>query len=335
MSTKQSDGESGYKYTITVTITVVTLLAIGLVFYYENMANSDNYVIPAILVILTWGLVPTLAKQGNMPGDLTTFWVNLFAAPAVALLITAQVNTSWSMFSSFKAGDYLTLTGIGLIWPLLYSITYFQSVKESGGTWTVILNYLWPIFALAWAFLLSNKQPNVGSVITVAVAVLAVFIARRNTENTKRERNLTLLGLALGITAAVTQGFSSAAPDKWKYDAWAMTLVVEVVTVIGITIFVLLRKSFKVPSFTTMLSMCFVGAISNGIGFWAFLEGNQASARLGTVDTCYWLAALCSIPVVQAIALAKLGKEKVKKKHWFAVILLAANLMIHKLIHTF
>jgi len=288
--------------------------------------DKDGYGYLAI-VIVAWGVVPAFAKLGNLSGDITTFYVNLIAVLAVALLIT--VKKAWKLFRELSVKDFLLLGSLGLVWPLLYSVTYFQSVKEGGAALTTILNYSWPVFALAFGFILNKSKPTRASVVGVLFAVGAVSITCW-LENSHSSIVIALPVLALGLTAGASQGFFNEGNRRLGYDPWVTTFIVEVVTAIGVTVFVLLRGSFVVPSWTSFGYLAVIGAISNGIGFWAFASGGKKGDE-NPRWRGIWLAGNCLVPLSQALLLPIFGAEQVSPWKWLGIGLVTIGLVIVKL----
>jgi len=295
----------------------------------KRQEGEDGYSYIALLavVLVSWGIVPGFAKLGNLPGDVTTLWVNWVALGAVALLITIQGK--WQLLSDYHWKDYAMMSALGVAWPLVYSVAYFQAVQVGGPALTTILNYTWPVFVLVFAFLINRAKTTWTSAASVALAATAVGI----TCFLKHSSGVTLAvpAIALGLIAAATQGFYSAATDRWRYDPWVMTLVVEAVTAVGVTILVAIRGSFVVPTPTALFYLGVIGAISNGVGFWAFLAGSQKSGRLGMTAKSTWLIGMCLVPFAQVLLLPILGAEEVSPWKWVGISLITVSFLIHKL----
>ena len=162
-----------------------------------------SYVALLVIVLVSWGIVPGFAKLGNLPGDVTTLWVNWVALGAVALLVTIQGK--WQLLSDYHWKDYAMMSALGVAWPLVYSIAYFQAVQVGGPALTTILNYTWPVFVLVFAFLINRAKITWASAASVALAATAVGITCFLEHSSSMV--LALPAIALGLTAAATQGF--------------------------------------------------------------------------------------------------------------------------------
>jgi len=290
----------------------------------KGKEGGYSYKTLLLIVVVSWGIVPSFAKLGNLPGDVTTLWVNWIALAAVAALITIQGK--WQLLKEYNLRDYATMVAIGIAWPLMYSVAYFQSVKVGGPALTTILNYVWPVAALVFARALNKARPTKLSIVSVTFATAAVGLVCFF----EHDVIFATPAIALGLLAATTQGFYSAATDRWKYNPWVMTLIVEAVTVVGVTILVALRGSFVLPPPTTLFYLGVIGAISNGIGFWAFLAGSRRSGECGVNVKCTWLIGMCFVPFAQVLITLLLGVEKVSPWKWVGIVLVTISFLVHK-----
>lgn len=115
-----------------------------------------RYIWLLLIAVTSWGVVPGFAKLGNLGGDITTFYVNWVAVFAVAAIIT--ITGQWQKIRNYTSKQYLIMVALGIAWPLVYSVAYFESVNVGGPALTTILNYSWPLFALFFAHLISRKK---------------------------------------------------------------------------------------------------------------------------------------------------------------------------------
>lgn len=291
----------------------------------EKAEANYSYLGLLLIALLSWGVVPGFAKLGNLAGDVTTFYVNWVAVLAVVGIIT--VNKHWHKFKQYTLKQYLTMVALGITWPLVYSVAYFQTVQTAGPTLATILNYTWPLFTLIFAYLISKKSANKLSVLAVVLSAIAVGLTCYLDNHLGI--GISLGALVLGLIAAATQGFYSAATDKWQFDPWIMTLVVEVVTAIGVSFLVIARGSFVIPTAETFAYLAVIGAISNGIGFWAFLAGSQLSAKNMQSKTT-WLIGMCFVPFMQVFLVVIMGAEKVSLWKWTGVAVIGVSLLLNR-----
>lgn len=281
----------------------------------------NKTLIYSLLVIVLWGLVPSFAKMGDLTGGLTTMYVNWFATIGVLAIMTISGATK-----EFKRSQpYIKLTAIGIVWPLVYSITYFTSINLGSSSMTTITNYSWPVFYLICASLFTGKRFSKQNWLIVLLAILAVAIP------TILNGNITMLfaPVVLGVIAAICQALFSLISEGLKENDWLVTFVISAVTAIGSTIYVGLFESFVWPDATSLFFMAFIGILSNGVGFWAFLKASKVS-NVENRKTLF-LVLMCSTPLAQVALLPILGIESVTPEKWIGVVLITGALIAYRL----
>lgn len=294
----------------------------------EKGRESDySYLWLMVLTIFCWGIVPGFAKLGNLPGDVTTLWVNIVAVLGVAVIII--LNGHWRLLYQYQLNDYLAMIGIGLIWPLGYSLAYFFSIYYGSPSLTTVLNYSWPVFYLIFAAWLIGLKVSARSSLFVLFAVSAVACVTFLSGNLNTS-NLTA-ALVLGVLAAITQGLYSTLGDKYQYEPWILTLVVEIVTALGAALFVASRGTFVVPNGSALWYLIMIGIFGNAIGFWSFLAGSQRSHAVGEVAKTTFLMGMCLVPVVAVVLLPLMRAEMIDGWKLLGAIVISAGLIFYRL----
>jgi drug/metabolite transporter (DMT)-like permease len=281
---------------------------------FTKKEDSHGYIHYSLAVVALWGLVPCLAKLGNLPGGLTTMYVNWFGLAGV--LVIMLVNGSIKELARPQA--YKRLVGIAMVWPLTYSVLYFGSIEKGSASLTTIANYLWPVFYLGIAFFLARKKFQGWSWLVVSLGVAGVIVPTLLADRV----SLILFPLMLGIGAALCQAFFSFASEKAKENDWLITFINHLVTAVGSTIYVLLFERMVVPDLQTLGYLAYMGILAGSFGFWAFLK---ASKDVPTPEAkTASLTLMCLTPLVQVFTLSILRAEAVSNAKWIGVFLMAS-----------
>lgn len=274
----------------------------------------------SLIVVISWGLVPGLAKMGSLSTGLTTMYVNWFAVFCLGFLLIVK-----GRIKEFKKpkpyGKYLL---IGLLWPLAYSIAYFGAIDLGGACLTTITNYVWPaIFLSIGSFWGKKFTGQSWFVVIIAISAVAIPILL--------EGSLILLvfPIVLGLTAATAQACYSFITENVSEDPLLITFIIEVVTALGATLYVMILEKFVVPNIVTLGYLSIIGVISNGIGFWAFLKAGQVSNTERTKTL--FLLLMCLTPIIQVVILPLLRVEEVTFERWVGVALIALALLLYRL----
>lgn len=260
---------------------------------------KSGYIGYIVLVIASWGIVPGLAKLGGLSGTMTTMWVNWIAVAAILVIMLQQRKLQLLR----QPHNWLKLIGWGLVWPLGYSLAYFTSVQMGCPSLTTITNYTWPAWFLLIGAVWGRKRFSRRSVLFVLAQVAVIGFL------TWQEGSFVLiLPLVLGLAAAAMQGIYSYVSEDATEDPWVVTLVVEIVTAVGATLWIALRQEpIVVPALPVWGGLFLLGAISNGIGFWAFLQANRLSSQSGEKVWCLLLLSL--VPFAQVLFAYLMGAE--------------------------
>jgi len=292
----------------------------------KNLVDKYKFVLFAIVVITSWGVVPLCADLGSLPGGQTTMWVNIFAS--IAVFAFMYFGKKFKEFD--KSFSYAKYAGVGIVWPLAYSILYFSAVDLGGPSLTTITNYTWPIFSVLLLTIFYRQKRNVTQWGVVILAVLGVAIPLF-AEGTFR---ILLFPAALGIFAAMTQSLYHTLSKNFPDDkAWAITLVVSVITAIGSAIYVAIFEEFSIPSLQTFFYLLIIGAVSNGLGFWAFLRGSQLATKGNEHNHTIFILMMCLTPLIQVVlvGIPIFHLESVSYSRWIGVALILASLIIYQL----
>jgi len=277
--------------------------------------DGYGYLVYVLVVVVAWAVVPAFAKLGALPGGLTTAYVNWFAV--FGLVVIMHANGSWLKLK--EPQPYAKMVVWGLVWPLVYSIAYFTTVDQGGASLATITNYTWPVFYLGLATMIFGRRFSRRSWMFTLLAVIAVAVAMMG------EASLTSV-VFIGLVAAASQALYSVLTEGSKENAWVVTFVVSVVTAIGATIYTVVMENWVwLSDPSTLFYLGFIGVLSNGVGFWAFLKANQTSSESEGSKTVF-LVLMCTIPLVQVVILPLFKVETVTPERWLAVLLITGAL---------
>jgi len=262
-----------------------------------------------VLLTVTWGIVPAFGKLANMPGDVTTFYVNITALIALVLIISFMkyegtdgvVRRYWTKLKDYSFKDYGLMVAIGVVWPLVYSLLYFQAIYEGEPVGMTILNYTWPLIVIRLAILKYRKKAyylskaGVKFIIPVILTVTAVVFYQMDATI-----SFTARIMVMGLIAALTQALFNFIDHG--YDNWIALFVIEATTVVFIVPIMIFTTHYTmVPSWESLGLMSIIGVVGNAIGFWVFMEGRRESK--GLVDKGVmtsepiWLASQGIVPI--------------------------------------
>jgi len=294
--------------------------------YKTTLLNNMLYVY-ILVVLVSWGVVPLFAKSVNLPGGTTTMIVNWSALFAI-FAIMAVFGKLWQFSRSDK---FLRFASISFVWPLMYSITYFGSIKTGSASLTTLLNYTWPLFAALFLYKMRSISVSKWAFVSMAfsVVVLGTMLILEN------NIVVSFIPIALGITAAIAQAFFNIETESDEYPselAWLLTFIGALVTAVGSTVYVYIFETVDLSglSFNMVWPLLLIGAVSNGLGFWAFLKAIKLSAN-NHKKINFWFGMML-VPVVQValVIFPGFGIEEIGWPRVVALAVICLNFFIYK-----
>lgn len=303
--------------------------------YFNKLSKwfkEANTYLPFLLgLFLFWAVVPTFAKLGNLNGIQKTFWINWFAIPPLLVLaLITRKTRRYRRYPKLKLKSLPSIVLLGLVWPFIYSVAYFESVNQGSPALTTIIgrtNIL--VYAPVLIFLLKKKsgfRPK--DIVLMTVSVLAVAISLFKGV---RWELVTTLSVILAFVSAFTTGIYIALGEAWKdkYNPILLTLIIEVVTAIGASIWILLSKSFVIPTGPTLWYLLFIGIFANGVAFWLYLEGLQRASRLKSSShkVIFMIVQTGVLTFAQVLIVSLTGAEAITPAMWIGIGILVSGMV--------
>jgi drug/metabolite transporter (DMT)-like permease len=299
----------------------------SLVLWLKEAKVYGGYI---VLLLIFWGLVPAVSKLGKMDGIQMTFWVNIFAV-ATLMIIVPFVNTSTRRRKYKKLGfvDYLKICSLGLVYPLLYSLLYFQAIYEGSPALTQIIgrtSILIYIPVLVYVFRIKGSLA-VKDIVLMSLTVAAVLVGLSGKISLIESVPTTIV---MAVFAAILNGFYNALADKWKnsYDPLIVTFIIEIVSAIGSAVLIIATNKFYIPQGTSLLYLLLIGVLANGFGFWLYLEGFQKAANMqSSSHKVVFLVFLTGIlSLIQALLISISGAENISTSLWIGFFILLSGM---------
>ncbi len=294
------------------------------------LKESKDYGIYLFFLLIFWAVVPAFSKLGNFNGLQKTFWINGFATVALLIIVAvthliskAKVQRKISLYS------VLQISSVGIIWPFLYSILYFQSIHIGSPSITTLIGRTSILIyapLLVFTFKMSGALTK-RDIFLMIISVIAVSVALKGEINTG---TIYILSLIMAFGASIANGVYTVFAEVWKskYDSLFFTLVVEFVTFLMASIFTIATKSFVLPTGKDLFYLAFIGIFSNALAFWFFLKGFQIAANMARSHKVMFLIAQSSVLTFAQIAVVWFLKaEAISLSTIFGAIILCLGLL--------
>ncbi|WAG70598.1 MULTISPECIES: DMT family transporter [unclassified Clostridium] len=292
----------------------------------------------AIVGAILWGISGTVAQklfqnEGFQPGWLVT--VRMITS-GVLLLLFASIKTNgqhkvWSVWKDSSKRLHLIIFGI--IGMLGVQYTYFMSIKSGNAATATLLQYLAPIFIVAYLAIRLKKVPSPKEFISVGLAILGTFLLVTN--GTVDRLTISLPAIAWGVGSAIALAFYTLYPHSLLKE-WGAVIVVGWGMLIGGVGLSFINPPWNIQGQNwSLLSSLFVGFVvlfGTLIAFYLYIASLQyiapteasllASAEplSATLASIFWLhvpfglfEVIGGMCIISTVAILTLGSNTNKK----------------------
>lgn len=294
------------------------------------LKEAKKYALYLFFILIFWAVVPAFSKLGNFDGIQKTFWINGFAVVALLILVVlTKLFTKRKSYRKISLYFLLQISLVGIIWPFLYSILYFQSIYLGSPSLTTLIGRTSIlIYAPILVFILKKRNALAKrDIILMTISVIAVGIALGGKVNSSTAYTLAII-MAFG--ASMANGIYTAFAEIWrsKYDSLIFTLIIEFVTFLLASILTILTKSFVIPTGKDLFYLAFIGIFSNALAFWFFLKGFQIASNIANSHKVIFLISQSSVlTFAQIVVVWFLKAEIISTSMVLGVILLCLGLL--------
>ena len=213
-------------------------------------------------------------------GSQTSFQV-LWASSFFAMLFMLLFNLftgNLKRLKDYKAKDYLIMILIGLPGTFFYYVFFYAGASILPASQAFIVNYMWPIMSVVFAWILLKEKMTVRKAIAIAVSFLGVVIV--TSADMVQLNTLVLLGALCCFFDAICYGVFTALNQKFHYDKPISVLINYTTTFVLATVYNLIRGDLFLPGIGQALGFCWNGAFTMALAcmtwMWALESGKTA-----------------------------------------------------------
>lgn len=176
---------------------------------------KKEYIYAGISIFM-WSTVPTVSKL--LLGAFTSFQVLcvsiLFAG--LFLLCVNIITGNIKRLKNYKPKDFIITVLIGLPGTFLYYVFYYTGTSMMLASQAFIINYLWPIMSVVFAWIILKEKMTLRKAIAIAMSFIGVIIVMGG-DIASFNKDI-LMGAVLCVLAAVSYGIFTAFNQKYCYD---------------------------------------------------------------------------------------------------------------------
>lgn len=197
--------------------------------YQKNIFKGTIY---SLLSGLIWGICGILGEYFFTHYQVSSGWITsmrlLIAGSSV--LILAFYKLKFHLFDIWrKKKNYLSFLAYAILGIFSVQFFFYLCVEYSNATTATILQFISPIFILAYDRIIHKKKASRNAILYVLIAMVGVFLM--TTKGDLSTLSITPLALVTGILSALGVMFNVILPQKFAKEygfvptvGWGMML---------------------------------------------------------------------------------------------------------------
>ena len=197
--------------------------------YQKNIFKGTIY---SLLSGLIWGICGILGEYFFTHYQVSSGWITsmrlLIAGSSV--LILAFYKLKFHLFDIWrKKKNYLSFLAYAILGIFSVQFFFYLCVEYSNATTATILQFISPIFILAYDWIIYKKKASRNAILYVLIAMVGVFLM--TTKGDLSTLSITPLALVTGLLSALGVMFNVILPQKFAKEygfiptvGWGMML---------------------------------------------------------------------------------------------------------------
>ncbi len=238
---------------------------------------KKEYVFASVSILL-WSTMATASKLllGSQ-SSMQVLWASSFFAMLFMLLYNLFTG-NFKRLKAYKFKDYLWMIFIGLPGTFFYYIFYYAGASVLPASQAFIVNYMWPIMSVVFAWVILKEKMTARKAVAIAVSFFGVVIV--TSADMLQLNTLVLLGALCCFCDAVCYGVFTALNQKFYYDKPISVMLSYTTTFVLATVFNLIKGDLFLPGPIQALGFCWNGAFTMALAcmtwMWALESGKTA-----------------------------------------------------------
>ena len=220
----------------------------------------------ALLASFLWGSVSAIGKLllTNLDSLQVLLFINLFAF--IGLFAIVWFQNKKMVILTYKKQDYFTFAWMGFLGVFLYPLFFFGALKLLPAQETFIVNYLWPILVVVFAFLILKEQITPKKILGIIFSFFGIVVVITNGDFSILHLN-NVFGILLAITGAAVYGLFSVIGKKHNYDKFVSMMFYYFFSLFYALIAVLFFSEIPTISIHQLFGLIWLGFFTSGLGF--------------------------------------------------------------------
>lgn len=249
----------------------------------EATAMKKQYIYASITIAL-WSTTATVGKL--LLGSLSSMQVlaaNCGYAVAFLLLL-CTVQGKLKLLKTYRAKDFLVMSGMGLLGIFFYNLFWFIGIRRISASQAMIINYLWPMMAILAACVILKERLTVRKTLAAFMSFVGVIIVTGGGQGMCTGGD-ALLGILFCVMAAVSYGFFVALNKRLSYDKTISMFVYYLMSFAVSAICIAVSREGLRLDGMQHLGMAWMGILTHAVGYvgWALAMDGGETAKIANL----------------------------------------------------
>ena len=220
----------------------------------------------ALLASFLWGSVSAIGKLllTNLDSLQVLLFINLFAF--IGLFAIVWFQNKKMVILTYKKQDYFTFAWMGFLGVFLYPLFFFGALKLLPAQEAFIVNYLWPILVVVFAFLILKEQITPKKILGIIFSFFGIVVVITNGDFSILHLS-NVFGILLALAGAIVYGLFSVIGKKHNYDKFVSMMFYYFFSLFYALIAVLFFSEIPTISIHQLFGLIWLGFFTSGLGF--------------------------------------------------------------------
>ncbi|MCK5810656.1 MAG: DMT family transporter [Cocleimonas sp.] len=232
-----------------------------------------------LLCVALWGLIPVVAKMGQISLDhhQFLFWSSLISF--FILLASVIFTRNLGAFNNMTLKDWGFLSLLGLLGTYIYYLFLYLGYSKASGMEVLVVQYTWPIWIVILSVFILRERLTLTKVIAVLLGFSGVFLVLTKGKFQSVDiQNGSVIALVLA--GATCFALFSVLNKKVKQEPLNVVTIYFLVATLASFVSMLSYSEFAIPTAPEVIPILLNGVLVNGFSyvFWFFaLKSTEAS----------------------------------------------------------
>ncbi|MCC2608104.1 DMT family transporter [Planctobacterium marinum] len=252
------------------------------------MSDRLQAAIFASLCVLLWGLIPVVAKTGQI--GLTSEQFLFFSSLTSFLVMSgvALLSGKWHQVKVLRINDGLKIVANGLLGTWLYYWLLYQGYSLADGVEVLVTQYTWPVTICVLSVLILKEQWHRYKSLAVIFGFSSVVLVltKGNLNSVTVSEPVAIFWVFVGATSFA---MFSVLSKYFHYEPITLTTLYFAVATVASGVQLSVTGQWAWPASEGLLPIIVNGALVNGISYllwiWAIKKADMSFATTFTFAT--------------------------------------------------